>query len=315
MANCWRIYTVKVIASHISHVTPLWPQYRFLRKFKCSQKVLKISTCCITYYFSVSNFATLSLCNFFKTQITKHALTKSISFNIHIVKINSCFKRIKLVTLQLKSINHLKSIFLRGAPLKSEAYPTANIFHHFSSISPPSPAFTFPVNYKTSQKRHYLPIAIALPRRYKAQPSATLQQYTIALPPKTQRTVKLSGGCTSALKRFNFFKSSTRGRLSEIAPSFSRFLWWTCVFSLSFGHFEMKGGFSMIWVVAGLLAAVAVSESTGAVVEKRSAASERASDDYPDYQSLKYDEYPVSNWFVWKCCVLHVLHAFLKLSV
>lgn len=76
----------------------------------------------------------------------------------------------------------------------------------------------------------------------------------------------------------------------------------------------MKGGFSMVWVVAGLLAAVAVDESSGAVVEKRSAASERASDDYPDYQSLKYDEYPVSNWWVWSFDVVYMykMHDFLN---
>lgn len=67
--------------------------------------------------------------------------------------------------------------------------------------------------------------------------------------------------------------------------------------------------FTFVWVFFGVILATLQDETRGAPVEKRSAATERITDDYPDYNGVRYDEYPVS---VTRC--LHV-RFFLKRKV
>lgn len=54
---------------------------------------------------------------------------------------------------------------------------------------------------------------------------------------------------------------------------------------------SMVGRF--VWVFLGVVLATVQDGGKGASLMKRSAAPERPADDYPDYRSVRYDEYPV----------------------
>lgn len=55
----------------------------------------------------------------------------------------------------------------------------------------------------------------------------------------------------------------------------------------------MKNSLPAILVVFGIFSTFLDREADGFAVERRSAAPERSSDDYTDYEGVRYDEYPV----------------------
>lgn len=69
----------------------------------------------------------------------------------------------------------------------------------------------------------------------------------------------------------------------------------------------MKSGLPAILVLLGIFSTLLEREVDGFAVERRSAAPERSSDDYPDYEGVRYDEYPVRQ--LQKFSLMSCMHA------